>query len=191
MVAAGKGDLTTIVEPDPARTAFAAPQRALSIAYVRGLGPDPEFTAPHVSFDAVPGVGGLFVIPALTLDGLCDILFWEALPGGPADLWTAREPMEPARHLPLMLDLAGTYVPWAASRAGSVRLAGARPTLQGRFTPVVREPVAVVDGARRDGVDERDAAAAANAQVATRFADGFSDPSDFDHWFMTPSAVDR
>jgi hypothetical protein len=34
-------------------------------------------------------------------------------------------------------------------------------------------------------------AAAAAPAVATRFADGFCDPTDFDAWFMTPDAADR
>jgi hypothetical protein len=31
--------------------------------------------------------------------------------------------------------------------------------------------------------------AAGNPTVARRFANGFSDPTDFDNWFMTPQAA--
>jgi hypothetical protein len=80
---------------------------------------------PHIGFHAVPGVGELFVIPALTFGGPCDILFWEAVPAGPADLW-AGAPMEPERQLPLMLDLAAKYVPWVADRTAAVELTDAQ-----------------------------------------------------------------
>jgi len=33
--------------------------------------------------------------------------------------------------------------------------------------------------------------AAGNPTVASRFADGFADPTDFDRWFMTPDAAER
>jgi hypothetical protein len=34
-------------------------------------------------------------------------------------------------------------------------------------------------------------AAAGNPAVARRFANGFSDPTDFDHWLMDPDAAAR
>lgn len=141
VVAAGRGDLTPLFAADPSRSPYTVPQRALSVSYVHGLGPDPEFDRPHVEFNAVPGVGELFVIPALTGSGPCDILFWEALPGGPADLWTAAG-IDAGKHLSLALELAAQFVPWLAARAKRVTLAGDEPTLYGRFAPSVRRPVA-------------------------------------------------
>lgn len=87
VVAAGKGDLVAMFDRDPARSPYTAPQRGLAVAYVHGLEPDPEWPEPHVGFHALPGLGELFVIPALTHTGPCDILFWEAIPGGPLDRW--------------------------------------------------------------------------------------------------------
>jgi hypothetical protein len=264
VVAAGKGELVSIFDRDPRRSVFDAPQRGLAVAYVHGLAPDPAFPRPHIGFHAVPGLGELFVIPALTMSGPCDILFWEAVPGGPLDLWAGPGPMEPERHLSLTLDLAGKYVPWVADRAGDVRLTDAHATLHGRYAPTVREPVARLGGdlavlgmadvvvandpitgqggntaakcataylaAIRERGDRpfdeqwmRDTAeafwfstaravtdwtnamlrpmpphvqrmigaAAGNPAVASRFADGFSDPTDFDRWFMTPEAAER
>jgi 2-polyprenyl-6-methoxyphenol hydroxylase-like FAD-dependent oxidoreductase len=264
VVAAGRGDLVSIFDRDPRRSVHDAPQRGLAVAYVHGLEPDPDFPAPHIGFHAVPGLGELFVIPALTLTGPCDILFWEAVPGGPIDRWAGPAPMDPAEHLALTLELAGRYVPWVAERARHVELTDARATLHGRYAPVVREPVARLDGgtavlgmadvvlandpitgqgantaakcataylaAIRDRGDRpfdeqwmRDTAetfwsstaravtdwtnamlqplpphvqgilgaAAGNPVVASRFADAFSDPTDLDHWFMTPDAAER
>jgi 2-polyprenyl-6-methoxyphenol hydroxylase-like FAD-dependent oxidoreductase len=137
VVAAGRGGLATLFERDPSRSVYDTPQRALAVAYVHGLAPDPAHPAPHVGFNAVPGVGELFVIPSLTLSGPCDILFWEAVPGGPADL----RPGTPVT-LPALLDLAEQYVPWVYERARGVELTDATATFGGRFTPTVRRPVA-------------------------------------------------
>lgn len=87
IVAAGKGDLVGVFDRDPQRSVYTVPQRGLAVAYVHGMAPDPLRPVPHVSFNAVPGLGELFVIPALTLSGPCEILFWEAVPDGPLDLW--------------------------------------------------------------------------------------------------------
>ncbi|MFG2107310.1 styrene monooxygenase/indole monooxygenase family protein [Micromonospora chersina] len=140
VVAAGKGDLVGVFDRDPARSVYEAPQRGLAVAYVHGMTPDPLLPVPHVSFNAVPGLGELFVIPALTHSGPCEILFWEAVPGGPLDLWTERR--DPAEHLKLTLDLARRYTPWIYERCVDVELTDGRATLSGRYTPTVRRPVA-------------------------------------------------
>ena len=264
VIAAGRGDLVSIFDRDPRRSVYDAPQRGLAVAYVHGLAGDPDFPEPHIGFHAVPGLGELFVIPALTLSGPCDILFWEAVPGGPLDRWAGAGPMDPEQHLALTLELAATYVPWVAERARRVELTDARATLHGRYAPVVREPVARLDGgaavlgmadvvvandpitgqgantaakcaaAYLAAIRERGdrpfdeqwmrgtaeafwsstaravtdwtnamlrplpphvqrilGAAAGSPAVASRFADGFADPGDFDRWFMTPDAAER
>jgi NAD(P)-dependent dehydrogenase (short-subunit alcohol dehydrogenase family) len=266
VVAAGKGDLVAAFDRDPERSPYDAPQRGLAVAYVRGLEPDPAYPQPHVGFNAVPGLGELFVIPCLTLSGPCDILFWEAVPGGPLDLWPAgaTSRMDPQRHLSLTLDLVSKYTPWVYARCANVELTDARATLAGRYTPTVRRPVAhlpsggyalgmadvVVANDPITGQGSNTAAkcaaaylsailahgdrpfdaawmqntfdafwtttgravtawtnamlqplpphvqqllgaAAGNPAVASRFANGFSDPTDFDDWFMTPDAAAR
>ncbi|MGW5672888.1 styrene monooxygenase/indole monooxygenase family protein [Micromonospora sp. NPDC003776] len=140
VVAAGKGDLVGVFDRDPQRSVYDTPQRGLAVAYVHGMTPDPLLPVPHVSFNAVPGLGELFVIPALTHSGPCEILFWEAVPGGPLDLWTERR--DPAEHLKLTLDLTRRYTPWIHDRCTDVELTDGRATLSGRYTPTVRHPVA-------------------------------------------------
>jgi Styrene monooxygenase A putative substrate binding domain len=147
IVAAGKGDLVGAFDRDPVRSVFTTPQRGLAIVYVNGMQPDPLWPEPNVSFNAVPGLGELIAIPCLTLSGPCDILFWEAVPGGPLDLWpdsSAR--MDPSEHLKRTLELAREYTPWVYERCHDVELADARATLHGRYTPTVREPVAHLPG---------------------------------------------
>ncbi|GAA2695341.1 styrene monooxygenase/indole monooxygenase family protein [Actinoplanes palleronii] len=147
VVAAGKGDLVAMFDRDPSRSQYSEPQRGLAVAYVHGLEPDPKWPVPHVGFHAVPGLGELFVIPALTHTGPCDILFWEAVPGGPLDRWAGNTGrMAPEQHLGITLDLIREYLPWVHERAGNVRLTDAKATLHGRYTPTVRRPVAHLPG---------------------------------------------
>ncbi|MDH6118368.1 styrene monooxygenase/indole monooxygenase family protein [Kitasatospora sp. GAS204B] len=140
LVAAGKGELVSMFGRDASRSPYEAPQRALAVAYVHGLGPRPEHDFRAVRCNLVPGVGELFVIPALTVSGDCDILFWEGIPGGPLDVFG--DVKEPAEHLRLTLDLMKTFTPWEYDRTtGGVELTDAGATLAGRYAPVVRNPI--------------------------------------------------
>ncbi|GAA2659215.1 styrene monooxygenase/indole monooxygenase family protein [Streptomyces lunalinharesii] len=140
LVSAGKGELVSMFGRDAARSPYDAPQRALAVAYVHGMGPRPE----HPEYDAVrcnivPGVGELFVMPTLTVSGRADILFWEGIPGGPVDAFQGvRDPRE---HLALTLDLMKTFLPWEYERSADVELTDANGTLAGRYAPTVRNPI--------------------------------------------------
>ncbi|MFF3640301.1 styrene monooxygenase/indole monooxygenase family protein [Streptomyces sp. NPDC002564] len=145
LVSAGKGELVSMFERDAARSPFAEPQRALSVAYVHGLGPRPE----HPEFDAVrcnlvPGVGELFVMPTLTTSGRADILFWEGVPGGPLDAFQGVK--DPSEHLALTLELLEKFLPWEYARATKVELTDAGGTLAGRYAPTVRKPIGRLPG---------------------------------------------
>jgi len=258
IVAAGKGEITGLFERDPARSPYANPQRALAVAYVHGLAPRPEHPSTSaVRLDLIPGAGELIAIPALSLDGLCDILFWEAIPGGPLDVFTPDA--GPRAHLDQILALMRQYAPWEYERCAEVELTDPGATLIGRYTPVVRQPVAtlpsgglalgmadvVVANDPITGQGSNNAARAADAylhaitahgehrfdrafmqgafdgfwarvrvctawtnallapppphvldalgaagqlqDVADRFANGFSDPDDFEHWLLDPA----
>ncbi|MEQ3549783.1 styrene monooxygenase/indole monooxygenase family protein [Pseudonocardia nematodicida] len=262
VVAAGKGELVQLFDRNPALSPFERPQRALSLAYVHGVDRRPEhpdFSA--VRFNIIPGVGELFVIPAYTLSGNCEILFFEGVPGGPLDCWSDRP--GPQEHLERMLGLIREYLPWEYERAKNATLTDPLATLTGGYTPMVRNPVGTLpSGGRvlgmadvvvandpitgqgsnnaakcaetyyRSIVEHGDApfdaawmestfhtywdyaqhvtdwtnallgpppehvlkilgTAQENDVVARRFANGFSDPSDFRHWFMDPAKTDR
>ncbi|WP_093715255.1 styrene monooxygenase/indole monooxygenase family protein [Actinacidiphila alni] len=140
LVAAGKGEIVSMFRRDAARSPYDAPQRALAVSYVHGLGPRPEhpdFLA--VRCNLVPGVGELFVMPTLTTSGPADILFWEGVPGGPVDVFQGIK--DPAEHLRLTLELMRRFVPWEYDRARSVELTDAGGTLAGRYAPTVRRPI--------------------------------------------------
>lgn len=145
MVSAGKGELVSMFGRDASRSPFDAPQRALAVAYVHGMGPRPE----HPEFDAVrcnlvPGVGELFVMPTLTMSGRADILFWEGVPGGPLDVF--QDIKDPSEHLAKTLELMERFTPWEYARATKVELTDAKGTLTGRYAPTVRKPIGRLPG---------------------------------------------
>ncbi|MGC5013433.1 styrene monooxygenase/indole monooxygenase family protein [Streptosporangium sp. DT93] len=255
LVAAGKGPIASLFERDAPRSPYRAPQRALALTYVNGLAPRPEYSA--VCFNVVPGVGEYFVFPALTVTGPCEIMVFEGVPGGPMDCWA--DVSTPAEHLARSRWVLETFLPWEAERCGDVELTDEGGTLSGRFTPVVRRPVATLpSGAAVLGVadvvvlndpitgqgannaakcaasyladilehgerpfdaawmeraferywqDARHATTWTNAllapppphvvnilgaagqlpEVASRFVNGFDDPSDFADWFLDPA----
>ncbi|WP_399085883.1 styrene monooxygenase/indole monooxygenase family protein [Streptomyces sp. BBFR2] len=140
LVSAGKGELVSMFGRDASRSPYDAPQRALAVAYVHGMGPRPE----HPEFDAVrcnlvPGVGELFVMPTFTNTGRADILFWEGIPGGPLDAFQGVK--DPNEHLALTLELLEKFLPWEYARCTKVELTDAQGTLAGRYAPTVRNPI--------------------------------------------------
>ncbi|MEU9483675.1 styrene monooxygenase/indole monooxygenase family protein [Streptomyces decoyicus] len=140
LVSAGKGELVSMFGRDASRSPYDAPQRALAVSYVHGMGPRPE----HPEFDAVrcnlvPGVGELFVMPTLTNSGRADILFWEGIPGGPLDAFQGVK--DPNEHLALTLELLEKFLPWEYARSTKAELTDANGTLAGRYAPTVRNPI--------------------------------------------------
>lgn len=145
LVAAGKGELVSMFARDAARSPYDAPQRALAVSYVTGLGPRPEHPETEaVRCNLVPGVGELFVMPCLTTSGRCDILFWEGIPGGPLDVFQGVK--DPNEHLATTLELMERFTPWEYARATKVELTDAGGTLAGRYAPTVRRPVGRLPG---------------------------------------------
>jgi flavin-dependent dehydrogenase len=141
IVASGRGALARIFERDPARSPYDSPQRTLAVAYVDGM---PRGDAVRITI--VPEVGELFAMPCLTLTGPCEILFLEAVPGGPFDAFDAVA--NPGEHLERMKELLAEHVPWEAEHAAGARLTDDQATLSGRFVPVVRRPTARLPSGR-------------------------------------------
>ncbi|GHF38994.1 hypothetical protein FHX82_006620 [Amycolatopsis bartoniae] len=140
IVAAGKGELVQLFDRDPSRSPYTKPQRALSLVYAHGVGRRPEHPEhAGVRFNIAPGVGELFMIPAFTLSGNCDILFFEGIPGGPLDCF-ADQP-EPGEFFDRLLSLIRQYFPWEYERCRGAELTDSKATLAGGYTPVVRHPV--------------------------------------------------
>lgn len=262
VVAAGKGELVGLFDRIPELSPYTTPQRALSLAYVHGVEPRPEHPdKAAVRFNIIPGVGELFMIPAYTLSGNCDIMFYEGIPGGPLDIFSDRP--GPQEHLDRILALTKQFLPWEYERSRNAVLTDARATLAGGYTPVVRNPVgklpsgalvlgmadvvvandpitgqgsnnaskcaaSYLDSILVNGDKPFDAewmrgafdsyweyaqhvtnwtnamlqpppphvmqiigAAGEIPAVAQRFANGFCDPTDFQHWLMDPAKTEE
>ncbi|SFW80440.1 styrene monooxygenase/indole monooxygenase family protein [Amycolatopsis australiensis] len=262
VISAGKGELVQLFDRVPERSPFTKPMRALSLAYAHGVRPRPEHPDKMaVRFNIVPGVGELFMIPAYTLSGNCDILFFEGIPGGPLDCFGDHP--GPDEHFRRILDLMRQFVPWEYDRCRDAELTDAKATLAGGYPPVVRDPVGTLPGGAvvlgmadvvvandpitgqgsnnashcaatyLDAIVERgdrpfDAewmhdtferywayarhvtewtnalllpppphvlqilgVAGQNPAVARRFANGFTDPTDFQHWFLDPARWEK
>jgi flavin reductase (DIM6/NTAB) family NADH-FMN oxidoreductase RutF len=140
IVASGKGDIGSLFEPDRARSPFTEPQRALSLAYVRGMRPQEPFAA--VSFNMIPGVGEYFVFPALTTSGPCEIMVFEAVIAGPMDCWATADTAE--QHLEKCKRLLARFLPWEAQRCRDAVLTDPHGVLTGRLVPHVRRPTATL-----------------------------------------------
>lgn len=141
VVSAGRGELGELFPRDRDHSPFSSPQRVLSVSYVHGSGrcPDDPEDLTMIRFNPIPGVGELFVLPAYTFSGPCEIPFFEGVPGGPLDCWSDRP--GPQEHWARMLELMRQHVPWEYERFRGAELTDAKATLSGSVTPVVREPV--------------------------------------------------
>lgn len=174
IVAAGRSDLAALFDRDPLRSPYATPQRGLAVAYVNGMSRDHGSPLwPNVTFTLLPGLGELILIPALSITGPCDIVFFEAVPGGPIDVFGDNPP--PREHLTRTLDLIRTHTPWLYDRCAHLELTDHRATLSGRYTPTIRHPVGelpsggIVLGAA-DVVIANDPIVAQGANTAARCA---------------------
>jgi hypothetical protein len=140
IVAAGKGEIARLFERDAERSPYDKPMRALALTYVAGM--EPSRPDRGVAFNAMPGVGEYFVMPATTTTGECEIMVFEGLPGGPMDCWG--DVRTPAEHLKRSREILERFFPWEAARCRRIELTDANGTLVGRFPPVVRKPVGML-----------------------------------------------
>ncbi len=137
LMAAGKGEINRLFERDAEKSPFDKPMRALALTYVKGMVPRKPFTA--VAFNLIPGVGEYFVFPALTTTGLCEIMVFEGVPGGPMDCWS--DVQNPQQHLQRSKEILQKFLPWEAERCHNLALTDDNGILVGRFAPTVRKPI--------------------------------------------------
>ncbi len=137
VVAAGKGDVSKLFAREASRSPFEQPMRALALVYVHGM---VRHDGPLcVTATLIPGVGELFMIPALTKSGPCDILFFEAIPGGPLDCFDGLPDV--AAQLARTKEMIRRFIPWEADRVANTAATDANASLTGRFAPAVRHGV--------------------------------------------------
>lgn len=173
VVAAGRGGLAGLFPRDERRSPFTEPQRVLSLAYVTGADPHPHGGV--LGRTAFPGAGELLTLPTLSVNGVCQALMVEAVPGGPLD-----RPLRPGATsedvLEGLLDVLRRHAPWEHERFAGARLADPLAALHGAHTPVVREPVArLADGTpvlgMADTVVSNDPVTSQGANMASLCAD--------------------
>lgn len=143
IVAAGKGPISQIFDRDDERSVFTMPQRALALTYVRGMEPGLGSVA---AYAVVPGIGEYIISSAMTVDGPCEIITFEGVPGGPMDSW--HEVGSAGDHFRHSLTLLRQFVPWEAERFKHAELTDEHGIMTGRFTPVVRKPVGELPSGR-------------------------------------------
>ncbi len=136
VVAAGKGAVSQLFARDPDRSPYDKPMRALSLVYTKGTKP---YDQTCVTATLIPGAGELFMIPALTTSGPCEILFFEAGPGGPLDVFEAS--MDADTQLAKIKSLIRQFVPWEYERVADAVPTDANAGLIGRFPPTIRKGV--------------------------------------------------
>jgi flavin reductase (DIM6/NTAB) family NADH-FMN oxidoreductase RutF len=137
VVSTGRGGLASLFPVDGSRSPYSRPQRVASLTYLHGVAPDPA--GPGLRYHCVEGVGECFTAPALTVDGPCDVLVLEGVPGGPLDAWDDVD--SPDAHLQRLRDLLAEHFPVEGARVAGAALVDDRSVLLGRITPVVRRPV--------------------------------------------------
>jgi hypothetical protein len=145
IVAAGKGELVSMFARNPARSPYSEPQRSLAVAYVNGIQGRPDYPGTSsASINFVAGLGEIYVLPALTTSGPCDIVLVEGVPGGEFDCFAGVRSGE--ETLKRILALMKAHTPWDFERAGGAELTDWAGFLSGRFAPVVRHPVGRLPG---------------------------------------------
>jgi len=144
VVSTGRGGLGALFERDAERSPYDRPQRVAALTYLHGMRPDPD--GPGLRYHAVEGAGECFTCPALTLDGPCDIVVVEGVPGGPLDRWDPAD--TPAEHLATLESVLAEHFPAEAARLGGHRLVDEHATLSGAIVPTVRRPVGVLPSGR-------------------------------------------
>ncbi|CAI1591933.1 styrene monooxygenase/indole monooxygenase family protein [Serratia grimesii] len=145
LLAAGKGDIVNQFGLDTQRSRFDRPQRALALTYIHGM--RPMESGDQINFNLIPGVGEYFTFPAYSLSGVCDIMVFEGIPGGPMDCWDGANTAE--QHLHTSRDILKRWLPWEAERCKDIELTDAQGFMAGRFTPCVRQPILTLPSGRQ------------------------------------------
>ncbi|WP_433593048.1 styrene monooxygenase/indole monooxygenase family protein [Nocardia sp. CA-145437] len=191
IVAAGKGAITQLFETNVDRSPFQTPQRSLAMFYVHGLR-RPSGDS-HIEFSLIPGFGEYLTYPALTIDGECDIMLFEAVPGGPMDRWSQRK--APKDMLSDAASFLADHLPHEARRAAGISLVDDKAVLAGAVTPRVRNPIATLPSGAEvlgmaDAIVVNDPLSAQGANNANKCADVYLQAivrhdGPFDRLFMT------
>jgi hypothetical protein len=171
IVAAGKGPLAKLFPLNSRWSPFTQPMRTLSMVCLRGS--DASAGPRYITSTTVPGAGAIMRFPALTHGGPCEILFFEAVIGGPLDI--ARSDMSSEELWSAMRAAFARVLPAKATRLEEARPADDKAGLAGHITPTVRHAVATLPSGRRilglgDAIVLNDPLTGQGANNATKMA---------------------
>lgn len=135
IVATGRGPLSSAFKRNEKESLFDKPQRKVALTYVNCH----ETVSETLRFTLVPDVGEFITFPALTITGECDIMIFEAVPGGPVDCWQPN--FTPEKHLKTSLDVLKKWFPDEYRYFRESTLTDVNGYFSGEITPTVRHPV--------------------------------------------------
>lgn len=144
VVAAGRGPLARLFPADLEKSPYTTPQRSIALTYLQGV--EPTSSGPTMSLHVLRGVGECLLFPAVTTAGACEIVLFEAIPGGPLDCWSDVETA--GEHFRRTIELLRRFCPDEAGRFARAELTDANGVLRGSVTPAVRKPVARLGSGR-------------------------------------------
>jgi 2-polyprenyl-6-methoxyphenol hydroxylase-like FAD-dependent oxidoreductase len=143
VVATGRGlSFEKLFTRNAALSSFSAPQRAIGVFYVEPMNSAHDFSADELIFGLSP-VGEFVRCPGLSPGGKVFGVGMFGLPGGPMDVWNGVTDIE--QHFEAARQVVKSHFPWNDDLFNSVQPAGPREFLHGGVTPVVRDPVGVLD----------------------------------------------
>lgn len=146
-VAAGKGELSSLFEVDPARTVYDVPQRRVAIAMFDGMGVTRPEQEDRIVFCFRPGLGEIFLGPNVHKDDRSvRTILLEAVPGGPMD--RIDEIADAASAAAVMRAVVEEFAGWEAGAVAAIRPADERAVLRGAIRPCVRRPVGLLPSGR-------------------------------------------
>lgn len=144
VVASGKGPLSGLFPRDEERCFFSAPARKLGALILKNVQEWDEIPYTPLKFHFFMEIGEYFTIPFYSHCGPCRGVLFEAVPGGPLDLWDNVESGD--RALATALRIIREYTPEDYSHFVRADLADERSWLKGALTPAVRRPTARLAG---------------------------------------------
>lgn len=194
VVGTGKGELGQVFATDRARSPFDRPQRAVAVTYVQpAQGTADREDASKIRMNMVPAVGEFFTFPGLSINGPCQMMVFEGVPGGPMDCWDAVA--TPEEHLAMSMDILRRHFPHEYPRFENSTLNDPGAGLRGRINPVVRSAVGTLPSGRSimgmgDAIMLNDSLTGQGSNNATLAADHYAraidarGEGDFDSGWM-------
>ncbi|MFF0457520.1 styrene monooxygenase/indole monooxygenase family protein [Nocardia africana] len=192
-------ELASCFPPDRSWRLPAEPMRKLAVLYLDGVVPDPDDLGTYV---ALPGVGEVISYPGLTgapgHERRCDTVLFEAVPGGPLDVFSREETL-PDHFARAMLLIKSFLPPEVADRFRQAIPTDAGASLVGSVVPVMRQPVGTLPSGAPvlgggDVVCRMDPGGAQGANNAVRCASEYGDAilrhtGSFDREWMAATAA--